>query len=346
MIGHGANLVTGDYSRGAAGFAIRGGELAEPVSEITVAGNLRDMFLHLTPANDLTYRFSRQRPDGRRRRHDHRGPVTLPWTSSRAADLALLQRGRRRGGAGSRSSYFRRDPQVWEKEGGSPVSEADLAVDKRLAEILLGERPDYGWLSEETADSDARLGRERVFVVDPIDGTRAFLDGPAEWTISLAVVEAGRPVVGGAGRRRRSAVHVPRHCRGGRLRRRRSGSRRASRETLAGARFASSRRYASAVVARGQGRKAPLRRLARLPDRAGRRRRDRCRHRQARRAGLGPCGCRSFGARSRGAARPARWPADCATIRRDTAHPTLIAANPALFGDVVELVERVDGEPR
>jgi PmbA protein len=62
MIGHGANLVTGDYSRGAAGFAIRGGKLAEAVSEITVAGHLRDMFLNLVPANDLVYRFSVNAP--------------------------------------------------------------------------------------------------------------------------------------------------------------------------------------------------------------------------------------------------------------------------------------------
>jgi PmbA protein len=62
MIGHGANLVTGDYSRGAAGFAIRNGELAEPVSEITVAGHLADMFLRLTPASDLEYRFAINAP--------------------------------------------------------------------------------------------------------------------------------------------------------------------------------------------------------------------------------------------------------------------------------------------
>ncbi|MBN9023523.1 MAG: TldD/PmbA family protein, partial [Rhizobiales bacterium] len=62
MIGHGANLVTGDYSRGAAGFAIRDGKLAEPVSEITVAGNLKDMFLRLVPASDLTYRFALNAP--------------------------------------------------------------------------------------------------------------------------------------------------------------------------------------------------------------------------------------------------------------------------------------------
>jgi len=62
MIGHGANLVTGDYSRGATGFAIRGGKLAEPVSEITIAGNLTEMFLHLTPASDLVYRFAVSAP--------------------------------------------------------------------------------------------------------------------------------------------------------------------------------------------------------------------------------------------------------------------------------------------
>lgn len=62
MIGHGANLVTGNYSRGAAGFAIRNGELAEPVSEITVAGNLGDMFLRLAPASDLEFRFAINAP--------------------------------------------------------------------------------------------------------------------------------------------------------------------------------------------------------------------------------------------------------------------------------------------
>ncbi|MEQ8695709.1 MAG: TldD/PmbA family protein, partial [Bauldia litoralis] len=62
MIGHGANLLTGDYSRGAAGFAIRDGKLAEPVSEITVAGNLADMFLNLVAASDLEYRFSVNAP--------------------------------------------------------------------------------------------------------------------------------------------------------------------------------------------------------------------------------------------------------------------------------------------
>ncbi|MEH0071589.1 3'(2'),5'-bisphosphate nucleotidase CysQ [Pannonibacter sp. Pt2-lr] len=81
------------------------------------------------------------------------------------------------------------------KAGSSPVSEADMAADAYLRETLLAARPDYGWLSEETADTPDRLGKTRVFVVDPIDGTRAFLAGKDEWTISLAVVENGRPVV-------------------------------------------------------------------------------------------------------------------------------------------------------
>ncbi|SON54643.1 3'(2'),5'-bisphosphate nucleotidase CysQ [Hartmannibacter diazotrophicus] len=93
-------------------------------------------------------------------------------------------------------NYFRHDPQVWRKENDSPVSEADLAVDRFLKEKLLDWQPDYGWLSEETEDDDARMERDRVFVVDPIDGTRGFLAGSDEWTISVAIVEAGRPVLG------------------------------------------------------------------------------------------------------------------------------------------------------
>ena len=70
-----------------------------------------------------------------------------------------------------------------------------MAVDAFLRETLLAQRPDYGWLSEETADDLARRSRERVFVVDPIDGTRAFIEGADHWCVSLAVVEDGRPVV-------------------------------------------------------------------------------------------------------------------------------------------------------
>ena len=94
------------------------------------------------------------------------------------------------------SSYFRRDVKSWTKGNDSPVSEADIIVDRFLAANLLKARPTYGWLSEETADNPSRLDCDRVFVVDPIDGTRAFLRGEDCWTISLAVVEHGVSVAG------------------------------------------------------------------------------------------------------------------------------------------------------
>jgi myo-inositol-1(or 4)-monophosphatase len=82
------------------------------------------------------------------------------------------------------------------KEGVSPVTNADLAADALLKERLRRARPAYGWLSEETADDPARLAARRVFVVDPIDGTRAFLAGEPWWTVCIAVVEDGRPTAG------------------------------------------------------------------------------------------------------------------------------------------------------
>jgi myo-inositol-1(or 4)-monophosphatase len=91
--------------------------------------------------------------------------------------------------------YFRRSPEVWWKnEGRSPVSAADFAANETLATILRAARPDYGWLSEETDDDAARLTCETLFVVDPIDGTRGFLDGHDRWCVSVAVVSKGRPV--------------------------------------------------------------------------------------------------------------------------------------------------------
>jgi myo-inositol-1(or 4)-monophosphatase len=90
---------------------------------------------------------------------------------------------------------FRGNPKSWIKGKSSPVSEADLAVDALLRERLLALR-DAGWLSEETEDDPARLGRKEVWVVDPIDGTRAYLAGSPDWTISVALVSGGRPVLG------------------------------------------------------------------------------------------------------------------------------------------------------
>lgn len=92
--------------------------------------------------------------------------------------------------------WFGDEPKVWMKEGQSPVSEADFAVDNFLRTELLKHRPSYGWLSEETEDTGDRLSARRTFVVDPIDGTRGFIAGSKQWCISIAIVEERRPVVG------------------------------------------------------------------------------------------------------------------------------------------------------
>src|SRR5688500_591670 len=92
--------------------------------------------------------------------------------------------------------YFKNKQEVWMKGGTSPVGEADYAVDKFLRETLIAARPHDGWLSEETVDSPARLSARRTFVVDPIDGTRAFIDGRSTWCVAVGVVEAGRPIAG------------------------------------------------------------------------------------------------------------------------------------------------------
>lgn len=112
-----------------------------------------------------------------------------------ATDLALLEEVAREAGEIA-CRFWRDDPQVWDKGGDDPVSEADLAVDRHLRGRLLQERPDYGWVSEETEDDAARLLADRVFILDPIDGTRAFVAGERNWAHSIAVAENGRITAG------------------------------------------------------------------------------------------------------------------------------------------------------
>lgn len=114
------------------------------------------------------------------------------WT----ADLDLLTGAARLAGARA-LDFFRKGPEVWWKNGGrSPVSAADFAANDILKKELLSARPNYGWLSEETDDDAARLDCDTVFVIDPIDGTRAFIAGKDIWCVSAAVVHRGRPVAG------------------------------------------------------------------------------------------------------------------------------------------------------
>jgi len=110
-------------------------------------------------------------------------------------DLALLEAACRAGGEIARRR-FQEGCKSWSKQGGSPVTEADLEVDAYLRRTLTAARPDYGWLSEESVDDRTRLGHEVLFIVDPIDGTVAFLKGRAHFTVCAAVVRAGVPVAG------------------------------------------------------------------------------------------------------------------------------------------------------
>ncbi|MEM6938907.1 MAG: 3'(2'),5'-bisphosphate nucleotidase CysQ [Pseudomonadota bacterium] len=108
-----------------------------------------------------------------------------------AHDLPLLIKAAQK--AGQIAAGFTGPAAVkWEKPGGQgPVTEADLAVNTMLFAFLRDARPDYGWLSEETEDDTARLHTRRVFIIDPIDGTRSFIDGSKTWAHSLAVAEDG-----------------------------------------------------------------------------------------------------------------------------------------------------------
>ncbi len=110
-----------------------------------------------------------------------------------ASDLPLLIEAAHEAGEVA-LTYAGETARRWDKpDGAGPVTEADLAVNETLAHRLRGARPDYGWLSEETEDSPDRLAAERVFIIDPIDGTRSFIEGSGTWALSLAVAERGQP---------------------------------------------------------------------------------------------------------------------------------------------------------
>ncbi len=108
------------------------------------------------------------------------------------SDLNLLIDAARASGDIARK-FWQKSPETWDKRAGAgPVTEADLAVDKMLHHDLLSARPDYGWLSEETEDNPARLSHDHVFIIDPIDGTRAFIEGSKTFAHSLAIAHKGK----------------------------------------------------------------------------------------------------------------------------------------------------------
>ena len=121
----------------------------------------------------------------------------MPATEAVDLELAAarLAAGVREAGALA-LSMFGTPIKNWTKFESSPVSDADIAVDRLLRERLMDAGSGIGWLSEESVDDPARLAARYVWMVDPIDGTRAYLAGSPDWTISAALVDNGRPVAG------------------------------------------------------------------------------------------------------------------------------------------------------
>ncbi|MGY3438158.1 MULTISPECIES: inositol monophosphatase family protein [unclassified Marinovum] len=115
-------------------------------------------------------------------------------------DLALLLRAAKAAGEVA-LGFSGPAAKVWDKPGQGPVTEADYAVNDVLHDILRTARPGYGWLSEETPDDTARLDCEHVFIIDPIDGTRSFIEGSGTWAHSIAIVRNGLPTA--------AVIHLP-----------------------------------------------------------------------------------------------------------------------------------------
>jgi myo-inositol-1(or 4)-monophosphatase len=115
-------------------------------------------------------------------------------------DAALLTATVREAGALA-LKMFRTELRNWTKGASSPVSEADIAVNDLIRDRLQSATPDYGWLSEESADDAARLGKSLVWIIDPIDGTRGYLAGREDWCVSAAPVADASPLL--------AAVYAP-----------------------------------------------------------------------------------------------------------------------------------------
>ena len=92
--------------------------------------------------------------------------------------------------------YYQKDYDVHQKSYHNPVTTADKEADEKIKEILLSNNSDYGWLSEETVDSKERLSKKYIWVVDPLDGTKEFIEGIPNFVVSIALVEDNKPILG------------------------------------------------------------------------------------------------------------------------------------------------------
>lgn len=124
---------------------------------------------------------------------------TCPWDIN--DDAKLIQSVAKEAGRIALSYFQKTDLHQWSKSDDTPVCEGDLAVDEFLRTTLMQNRPGYGWLSEETEDHAERMRCGRLWIVDPIDGTHAFIKGGDDWCVSIALIEDMKPILG--------AIYVP-----------------------------------------------------------------------------------------------------------------------------------------
>ncbi|MGH7923346.1 MAG: 3'(2'),5'-bisphosphate nucleotidase CysQ [Candidatus Binatus sp.] len=111
-------------------------------------------------------------------------------------ELTLAKKGARAAGEILRGYWRRGGYKIGSKGHDNPVTAADLEADRAIKKLLRDSFPAYGWLSEETADNDDRLQCRRVWIVDPLDGTREFINGIPEFAVAIALIEDGAPILG------------------------------------------------------------------------------------------------------------------------------------------------------
>jgi myo-inositol-1(or 4)-monophosphatase len=129
-------------------------------------------------------------------KHSEPARTVVPAANEFARELEAARVAALAAGEIVRRYYRDRGFQIDQKGKDNPVTTADFEADRKLKEILHGGFPEYGWLSEETADDGARLRRERVWIVDPLDGTKEFIKGIPEFVVAIALADRGVPVVG------------------------------------------------------------------------------------------------------------------------------------------------------
>ena len=172
----------------------------------------------------------------------------MPASETLTQDARLLFDTVREAGELGRSMAGQ-DVERWNKPDGSQVTAADLAINALIEKILRPARPDYGWLSEETPDDAIRLSHGRIWIIDPIDGTRAFIEHRDEWCVAAALIEAGRPVAAAVYRPMQDEFYTAVAGEGAMLND--VGLRVADSEALLGARLAGNRKALSSLSATG-----------------------------------------------------------------------------------------------